>query len=78
MCMLSARISPYTYADGKQNEHLKNGKTDVHAEHACKELRVPDLYAQCAHKSQSMRVRKSIFSIIYKVPKTVKNFINQY
>jgi hypothetical protein len=76
--MLSARISPYTYVDGIQNKHLKNAKTDVHA---CKELRVwsgcasvPDLYAQCARKSRSMRVRKSIFSIIYKVPKTVKNF----
>jgi hypothetical protein len=48
-CMLSAYISswgiysvhtsvPYTYAEGIQNDHLKNGKTDAHAEHACKEL----------------------------------------
>ncbi len=48
-CMLSARISfwracsvhasiPYTHAGGIQNERLKNRKTDVHAEHARKEL----------------------------------------
>ncbi len=47
--MLSARMSsrracsvrasvPYAHAQGIQNEHLKNGKTDAHAEHARKEL----------------------------------------
>ena len=29
---------PYTYAEGIQNDHLKNGKADVYAEHECKEL----------------------------------------
>ena len=47
--MLSARISswhacsvhasiPYAHAEGIQNEHLKNIKNDVHAEHASKKL----------------------------------------
>ncbi len=29
---------PYVHAEGIQNEHLKNRKTDAHAEHARKEL----------------------------------------
>ncbi len=29
---------PNAHAEGIQNEHLKNGKTDAHAEHAHKEL----------------------------------------
>jgi hypothetical protein len=48
-CMLSACISswplcsvhasiPYAHAEGIQNEHLKNRKTDAHAKHARKEL----------------------------------------
>ncbi len=37
---------------------------------------VPDKYAQPAHKGRSMRVRNSIFLIIFKVPKTSKNFKN--
>ncbi len=40
-CVCSAYTSiPYFFAEGihLQNEHLKNGKTDVHAEHAHKEL----------------------------------------
>jgi hypothetical protein len=37
---------------------------------------VPDPYAQRAHKGRSMRVRNSIFLIIFKVPKTSKNFKN--
>jgi hypothetical protein len=47
--MLSVRISswracsvyasiPYAHAEGIQNEHLKNTKTEAHAEHACQEL----------------------------------------
>jgi hypothetical protein len=28
----------YVYAEGIQNEHLKNGKTDAHAKHTRKEL----------------------------------------
>ena len=31
-------LVPYAHAEGKQNEHLKNGKTDAHAEHAHEEL----------------------------------------
>jgi hypothetical protein len=39
MHMLRVCISvPFAYAWGMQNEHLKNGKTDAHAEHASKEL----------------------------------------
>ncbi len=37
---------------------------------------VPDPYAQHAQKGRSMRVRNSIFLIIFKVPKTSKNFKN--
>jgi hypothetical protein len=49
---------PYFFAEGihVQNEHLKNGKTDVHAEHAHKELMqcsgcvsAADAYAQPEH-----------------------------
>ncbi len=29
---------PYVHAEGTQNEHLKNGKTDAHAEHVRKGL----------------------------------------
>ncbi len=29
---------PFVDAEGTQNEHLKNGKTDVHAENTRKEL----------------------------------------
>ncbi len=104
--MLSVRISswracsvhasiPYAHAEGIQNEHLKNRKTDAHAKHARKELMrmlrvrisswhacsgcasVPDPYAQRAHKGRSMRVRNSIFSIIFKVPKTSKILKNR-
>jgi hypothetical protein len=100
-CMLSAYINswgiysvhtsvPYAYAEDIQNDHLKNGKTDAHAEHACKELMgmiivligswhvcsagasVLDMYSQRVHKSGSMLVRKSIFLVIFKVPKTEK------
>jgi hypothetical protein len=58
---------------------LRVCKTDVHAEHARKELMrmvssayasVPDPHAQRAHKGWSMCVRNSIFSV--KVPKTAK------
>ena len=35
---------------------------------------VPDPYAQRAHKGRSMRLRNSIFLVIFKVPKTKKNF----
>ncbi len=31
-------LIPYVHAEGIQNEHLKKRKTDVHAEHARKEL----------------------------------------
>ncbi len=37
VCSVHASI-PYAHAEGKQNEHLKNTKTDAHAEHACQEL----------------------------------------
>jgi hypothetical protein len=33
VCSVNASVS-YVYAEGIQNEHLKNGKTDAHAEHA--------------------------------------------
>ncbi len=39
---------------------------------------VPDPYAQRAPKGQSMRVRNSIFLIIFKVHKTAKNLKNPY
>ncbi len=103
MRMLSMRISswracsvhasiPYAHAEGIKNEHLKNMKTDAHAEHALQELMrmlrvrisswrarsgcasVPDPYAQRAHKGRNVRVRISIFLIIFKVPKTSKFF----
>ncbi len=64
------RSVPYAHAEGIQNEHLKNGKIDAHAEHTRKELMrmvsvhmlvtlsecasVPDPYAQCGHKGRSM------------------------
>ncbi len=78
-CSVHASI-PYAHAEGIQNEHLKNWKTD--AEHARKELMhmvkvrisswrarsecpsVPDPYAQRAHKGRSMHVRNSIFLLI--------------
>jgi hypothetical protein len=47
-----------------------------HASSAC--ARVPDPYAQRAHKGRSMRVRNSVFSIIFKVPKTAKILKNRY
>ena len=69
----------YAHAEGIQNEHLKNRKTDAHADYAHKELMhmlrfasIPDPYAQRAHKGRSMLVRNSIFSIIFKLPKTSK------
>jgi hypothetical protein len=37
---------------------------------------VPDPYAQRAHKGRSMRLRNSIFLVIFKVPKTSKIFKN--
>jgi hypothetical protein len=37
-CSVQASV-PYEHAEGIQNEHLKNGKTDAPAEHARKELR---------------------------------------
>ncbi len=123
VCSVHASV-PYEYAESIQNEHLKNGKTDAHTEHARNDwmrlLRVrisPDAYAQrvhisswheCSacttvpdtnaqrahqfltrslsvctsvpdtnaqrgHKGRSMRVKKSIFLIIFKVPKIAKN-----
>ncbi len=87
---------PYDHAEGIQNEHLKNTKTDAEAEHACQELMgvlrvrisswgacsgcasVPDPYAQRAQKGRSMRIRNSIFLIIFKVPKTSKIFKTLY
>ncbi len=39
-CSAHASV-PYEHAEGIQNEHLKNGKIDVHAEHARKELMLP-------------------------------------
>ncbi len=36
-CSVHASI-PYAHAEGIQNEHLKNTKTDAHAEHARQEL----------------------------------------
>ena len=39
---------------------------------------VPDPYAQRAHNGRSMRVRNSIFSTIFKVPKTAKILKNRY
>ena len=39
---------------------------------------VPDPYAQRVHKGRSMRVRNSIFSTIFKVPKTAKILKNRY
>ncbi len=81
-CSVHASI-PYAHAEGIQNEHLKNRKTykelmrmlRVHisswrARSGC--ASVPDPYAQRAHKGRSMRVRNSIFLIIFKVPKTSK------
>ncbi len=94
-CSVHASSILYAYAEGIQNEYLKNEKTDAHAEHAHKELMcmlrvrisslrarsgcasVPDLYAQRAHKGWSMRVRNSIFSIIFKLPKTSKILKNR-
>ncbi len=38
MRMFSARISPYAHVEGVKNEHLKNWKTDAHAEHVRKKL----------------------------------------
>ena len=35
---------------------------------------VPDAYAQHTHKGRSIRVRKSNFLIIFKVPKKLKKF----
>jgi hypothetical protein len=62
---------------------LRVHKTDAHAEHARKELMcmvssayesVPDPYAQRVHTGWSIRIRNSIFSVIFKVPKTAKKF----
>ena len=39
---------------------------------------VPDPYAQRAHKGRSMCVRNSIFSKIFKVPKTAQILKNRY
>jgi hypothetical protein len=56
--MLSACIIYLrAYAEGIQNEHLKNGKTDADAEHARKKLipngqgahQGPDTHPQCTH-----------------------------
>jgi hypothetical protein len=78
---------PYTHAEGIQNEYLKNGKTDSHAEHENKELmymlrvRISSLRAclactpvpdSCAFKGLSMCKRNSVFSIIFKVTKAAK------
>ncbi len=48
---------PYAHAEGIQNEHLKNMKTDAHAEHARQELMhmlrvriISDTHAQGAHQ----------------------------
>ncbi len=85
-CSVHASI-PYAHAEGIQNKHLKYTKTDARQE-LMRMLRVrisswrarsgcasfPDPYAQRAHKGRSMRVRNSIFLIIFKVPKTSNNF----
>jgi len=73
MCMLSIRISswracsvhasvPFGHAEGIQNEDLKNGKTDAHAEHACKELmhRSGCAHAQCTHQFLTRMLRVCI------------------
>jgi hypothetical protein len=39
---------------------------------------VPDPYAQCVQKGWSMRVRNSVFSIIFKVSITAKNLKNHF
>jgi hypothetical protein len=39
---------------------------------------VHDPFAQHTHKGRSIHVRRSIFLIILKVPKTAKMFINRY
>jgi hypothetical protein len=38
ICSMYSSV-PYAYADGTQNEHLKNGITDVHSEHRHKFLK---------------------------------------
>jgi hypothetical protein len=62
-----------------QNAHLKNRKTDAHADQACTELMrlltllmgcasVPDGYAQSVHKGRSIHTCKEAkFLIIFKV-----------
>ncbi len=75
------------HAEGIQNEYLKNGKTDAHAEHEHKELmsmlrvHISSLRAclacapvpdSCVYKGRRMRKSNSIFSIIVKVTKTAK------
>jgi hypothetical protein len=47
VCSVHASV-PNVYDEGIQNEHLKNGKTDVHAEHAC--VKRIDEYVQSVHQ----------------------------
>ena len=49
---------------------LRVGTSSWSARSGC--ASVPDPYAQRAHKGRSMRVRNSIFLIIFKLPKTSK------
>jgi hypothetical protein len=49
----------YAHAEGVQNEHLKNGKTDADAEHACKEL-IPN--GQGAHQFLTRTLNAHIIS----------------
>ncbi len=85
-CSVHASV-PYSHADVIQNEHLKNRKLmcmlSMRGRNLCIwsgcALRISswhvhsaNLYAQRAHKGWNMRVKNSIFLIIFKVPKTGK------
>jgi hypothetical protein len=56
------QTQPYMHAEGIQNEHLKNGKTDAHAEHVNKELM--HMVAQAQHAHQFLT---HMFSVCLKV-----------
>jgi hypothetical protein len=63
---------PYAHAEGIQNEHFKNMRTDAHAENACKELmcmvRV-SISSACAERSE---LAHKEFKITFKAPITAK------
>jgi hypothetical protein len=62
----------YVHAKGIQNEHLRNGKNDGHAEHARKELMSMwsgcALVSECTHQllTRMLKIRLSI---------SVRNFV---